>query len=59
MASSTRGARFIAPNKDEIARIRAKHAFLEEFTVPAGTTEIGIALARNCSGTAGADDSLI
>jgi hypothetical protein len=29
-----------------------------QFTVPSGTTEIGIALSRNCSGTAGADDSL-
>ena len=30
------GARFIAPDADEIARIRAKHAFLKPLTVPAG-----------------------
>lgn len=31
------GARFIAPDADEIARIRAKHAFLKPMTVPAGS----------------------
>jgi uncharacterized protein len=36
VATSTRGARFIAPNQDEIRRIREKHAFLRQFTVPAG-----------------------
>ncbi len=36
VASSSRGARFIAPSRDEIARIREKHPFLAEFTVPAG-----------------------
>jgi TRAP transporter TAXI family solute receptor len=37
MAKSTGGARFIAPDADEIARIRAKHAFLKPMTVPAGS----------------------
>jgi TRAP transporter TAXI family solute receptor len=37
MAASPGGARFIAPNADEIARIRAKHAFLKPLTVPAGS----------------------
>ena len=31
------GARFIAPSTEEIARIRAKHAFLKPLTVPAGS----------------------
>src|SRR5581483_10355108 len=31
------GARFIAPNADEIARIRAKHSFLKPLTVPANS----------------------
>src|ERR1019366_857947 len=31
------GARFIAPDADEIARIRAKHTFLKPLTVPAGS----------------------
>src|SRR3984893_17276984 len=31
------GARFIAPDADEIARIRAKHSFLKPLTVPAGS----------------------
>jgi TRAP transporter TAXI family solute receptor len=35
IASSPGGARFIAPNAEEIARIRAKHAFLKPLTVPA------------------------
>lgn len=37
VASSVPGARFIAPDADEIARIRAKHAFLKPLTVPAGS----------------------
>jgi TRAP transporter TAXI family solute receptor len=37
MASSPGGARFIAPDADEIARIRAKHSFLKPLTVPAGS----------------------
>ena len=36
VATSARGARFIAPNQDEIRRIREKHAFLRQLTVPAG-----------------------
>ena len=36
-AQAHRGARFIAPTADEIARIRAKHAFLKPLTVPAGS----------------------
>ncbi len=35
MAASRGGARFIAPDADEIARVRAKHAFLKPLTVPA------------------------
>jgi TRAP transporter TAXI family solute receptor len=35
VASSPAGARFIAPDADEIARIRTKHAFLKPLTVPA------------------------
>ena len=31
------GARFIAPDADEIARIRVKHSFLKPLTVPAGS----------------------
>ena len=31
------GARFIAPDADEIARIKARHAFLKPLTVPAGS----------------------
>jgi hypothetical protein len=31
------GARFIAPDASEIARIRAKHAFLKPLTVPANS----------------------
>ena len=37
VASSPAGARFIAPDADEIARIRAKHSFLKPLTVPAGS----------------------
>ena len=37
MAASSGGARFIAPDADEIARIRAKHTFLKPLTVPAGS----------------------
>jgi TRAP transporter TAXI family solute receptor len=37
MAASPGGARFIAPDADEIARIRAKHALLKPLTVPAGS----------------------
>jgi uncharacterized protein len=35
MAQSPGGARFIAPDAGEIARIRAKHTFLKPLTVPA------------------------
>ena len=37
MAESAGGARFIAPDAGEIARIRAKHAFLKPLTIPAGS----------------------
>lgn len=37
VASSASGARFIAPSTEEIARIRAKHAFLKPLLVPAGS----------------------
>ncbi len=37
MSESPGGARFIAPDADEIARIRAKHTFLKPLTVPAGS----------------------
>jgi TRAP transporter TAXI family solute receptor len=37
VAGSPGGARFIAPDADEIARIRAKHTFLKPLTVPAGS----------------------
>jgi TRAP transporter TAXI family solute receptor len=37
VAQSSGGARFIAPDAGEIARIRAKHAFLKPLTVPAGS----------------------
>ncbi|WP_439401415.1 TAXI family TRAP transporter solute-binding subunit [Bradyrhizobium sp. DASA03068] len=36
-AAVAASARFIAPNADEIARIRAKHPFLKPLTVPAGS----------------------
>src|SRR3954464_8770428 len=37
MSESPGGAHFIAPNADEIARIKAKHTFLKPLTVPAGS----------------------
>jgi TRAP transporter TAXI family solute receptor len=37
MAVSPGGARFIAPDAAEIARIRTKHTFLKPLTVPAGS----------------------
>jgi len=37
LAKSPGGARFIAPDADEIARIRAKHSFLKAMTVPASS----------------------
>jgi TRAP transporter TAXI family solute receptor len=37
VAESPAGARFIAPDASEIARIRAKHAFLKPLTVPANS----------------------
>jgi TRAP transporter TAXI family solute receptor len=37
MASSPGGARFIAPDAGEIARIRAKHSFLKPLTIPANS----------------------
>jgi hypothetical protein len=37
IATSPGGARFIAPDADEIARIRAKHNFLKPLTVPPGS----------------------
>src|SRR3954463_6134917 len=37
MSESPGGARFIAPDDDEIAHIKAKHPFLKSLTVPAGS----------------------
>jgi TRAP transporter TAXI family solute receptor len=37
LASSPGGARFIAPDAEEIARIQAKHSFLKPLTVPGGS----------------------
>jgi TRAP transporter TAXI family solute receptor len=37
LARSPAGARFIAPNAEEMTRIRAKHAFLKPMTIPAGS----------------------
>jgi uncharacterized protein len=37
MAESPGGARFIAPDAGEIARIRARHTFLKPLTIPAGS----------------------
>ena len=37
LAASPGGARFIAPNAEEITRIKAKHAFLKAMTIPAGS----------------------
>jgi TRAP transporter TAXI family solute receptor len=36
VAKSEGGARFIAPSREEGARIRARHAFLKPITIPAG-----------------------
>src|ERR1700716_1676526 len=36
-AASPGGGRFIAPDTEEIARIRARHSFLKPLTVPAGS----------------------
>jgi len=36
VASSVRGARFVAPTAEEIVRIRARHPFLKQLTVQAG-----------------------
>jgi TRAP transporter TAXI family solute receptor len=37
LAGSPGGARFIPPDAEEIARIKAKHAFLKAMTIPAGS----------------------
>ncbi|HXZ01946.1 MAG TPA: TAXI family TRAP transporter solute-binding subunit [Stellaceae bacterium] len=37
LAASPGGARFIAPDAEEAARIRARHAFLKPLAVPAGS----------------------
>jgi TRAP transporter TAXI family solute receptor len=37
LAGSPGGARFIAPDAEQIARIKAKHAFLKAMTIPAGS----------------------
>src|SRR3954464_6171158 len=37
MSESPGGAHFIAPDADEITRIKAKHSFLKPLTVPAGS----------------------
>jgi TRAP transporter TAXI family solute receptor len=37
MSESPGGARFIAPDVEEIARIKAKHTFLKPLTIPAGS----------------------
>lgn len=37
VANAPGGARFIAPGREEIAKILAKHKFLKAITVPAGT----------------------
>lgn len=37
IAKGSQGARFIAPDADEIVRIRAKHSFLKPMTVAAGS----------------------
>ena len=37
VATGPGGARFIAPDADEIRRIQAKHAFLKAMTIPAGS----------------------
>src|SRR6202011_2639683 len=37
LEASPGGARFIAPNAEEIARVKAKHTFLKPMTIPAGS----------------------
>jgi TRAP transporter TAXI family solute receptor len=37
LAKGPSGVRFIAPTTEEIARMRAKHAFLKPMTIPAGS----------------------
>ena len=37
VAQSAGGGRFIAPDAEEVTRIRAKHAFLKPLTIPAGS----------------------
>jgi len=37
LAKSAPGVRFIGPTADEIAKMRAKHAFLKPMTIPAGS----------------------
>ncbi|HWQ38446.1 MAG TPA: TAXI family TRAP transporter solute-binding subunit [Burkholderiales bacterium] len=37
IADAPKGARFIAPTAEEIARIRARHPFLKPMTLPAGS----------------------
>jgi TRAP transporter TAXI family solute receptor len=37
VANDPSGARFIAPDAEEVARIRAKHSFLKPLTIAAGT----------------------
>jgi TRAP transporter TAXI family solute receptor len=37
LAASPGGARFIAPDAEEMARIRARHAFLKPMTIPMGS----------------------
>ncbi|MCS6997647.1 MAG: TAXI family TRAP transporter solute-binding subunit, partial [Casimicrobiaceae bacterium] len=37
IAKGPKGARFIAPSAEEIARIQAKHSFLKRTTMPAGS----------------------
>src|SRR3954465_5194933 len=37
MAEAPGGARFIAPDAEEIARVRAKHTFLKPLTIPANS----------------------
>jgi TRAP transporter TAXI family solute receptor len=37
LAASPGGARFIAPDAEDMTRIRAKHAFLKPMTIPAGS----------------------
>jgi uncharacterized protein len=50
VAAGPVGARFIAPDAGEIARIRAKHTFLKPLTVPAGSYS-GQAAAINSVGS--------